>query len=186
VGLSTTDIYDSFAEQLRRFIRKRVPDDDTAEDLLQEVFLRIHSRIETLRDGAKLQSWVYQITRNTIIDYYRSRKEQEPLSESLVLPVAPDQPEAAQELLPSVRLFIECLPEIYRQPLLLSDFEGLTQQEIADRLGLSLSGAKSRVQRARDKLKDLFLDCCHFELDRTGNILEYYPRQACCSRRQDR
>jgi RNA polymerase sigma-70 factor (ECF subfamily) len=180
----TEEIYDQFADQLRRFIRKRVPDDDTADDLLQEVFLRIHSRIESLRDGAKLQSWIYQITRNAIIDYYRSRKEPETLTESLSLQVVTDQPEAAQELLPSVRQFIDCLPEIYRQPLLLSEFEGLTQQEIANKLGLSLSGAKSRVQRARDRLKDLFLDCCHFELDRKGNVLEYYPRQVCCSQCQ--
>jgi RNA polymerase sigma-70 factor, ECF subfamily len=180
MAISTEIIYHDFADQLLGFIRRRVSDPASAEDILQEVFLRIHNRIETLRDDAKLQSWIYQITRNAIKDYYRGRKETEPLSESLSLSATIDLPEATQELIPSVREFIQCLPETYREPLILSEFEGLSQQEIADRLGLSLPGAKSRVQRGRDKLKDLFLDCCHFELDRRGNILEYYPRQVCC------
>ena len=51
---------------------------------------------------------------------------------------------------------------------------------LAERLGLSLSGAKSRVQRAREKLKQQLLECCHFELDRRGHIIDYQPRCQCC------
>jgi RNA polymerase sigma-70 factor (ECF subfamily) len=184
--LNTETIYQDFSGQLLRFIEQRVPEPDTAEDILQDVFLRIHNHVDSLRDDAKLQSWVYQIARNAIVDYYRGRRETTQLTEDLSLPVTFDLPDATQDLIPSVRQLINCLPENYRQPLILSEYEGLTQQEIAERLGLSLSGAKSRVQRAREKIKDMFLDCCHFELDRTGNILDYYPRQSCCTREHKR
>jgi RNA polymerase sigma-70 factor (ECF subfamily) len=78
----------------------------------------------------------------------------------------------------SLRETAEELEEPYREALILTEYEGLTQAEYAARAGLSLSGAKSRVQRAREKLKQLLLDCCHFELDRRGGIIDFYPR--CC------
>jgi RNA polymerase sigma-70 factor (ECF subfamily) len=184
MALSTEIVYHEFADQLLRFIQSRVPDTATAEDILQEVFLRVHNRIGSLRDDSKLQSWIFQIARNAIVDYYRGDRTTEQLSESLTVPHYSDSEDATQELIPSVLEFIQCLPEDYRQPLVLWEFEGLSQQEIADHLGLSLPGAKSRIQRARDRLKDLFLDCCHFELDARGNILDYYPRQVCCPRCQ--
>jgi RNA polymerase sigma-70 factor (ECF subfamily) len=89
--------------------------------------------------------------------------------------------DVAQELIPNVRVFIGRLPEVYRQAILLTEYEGLTQRELAERLGISLSGAKSRVQRAREKLKRMLLDCCHFEFDRLGRIIDYQPRCQCCA-----
>ena len=74
---------------------------------------------------------------------------------------------------------VESLPDDYRQALLLTEYEGLTQRELAERLGLSVSGAKSRVQRAREKLKEMLLDCCHFEFDRLGRVIDYQPKYAC-------
>jgi RNA polymerase sigma-70 factor (ECF subfamily) len=64
----------------------------------------------------------------------------------------------------------------YRQAVQLSEIEGLPQQEVADRLGLSLSGAKSRIQRGRLMLKDELERCCRFEFDRRGNVMDYEPR----------
>ena len=72
------------------------------------------------------------------------------------------------------------MPEKYKQAIILTEYEGLTQK-LAEKLGLSLSGAKSRVQRARLKLKELLLNCCHFELDRFGNILEYHHKSKACN-----
>lgn len=68
---------------------------------------------------------------------------------------------------------VELLPKPYREAMRLADFEGLSQQEIADRMGISLSGAKSRVQRARQQLREMILDCCHVERDRRGNVVDY-------------
>jgi RNA polymerase sigma-70 factor (ECF subfamily) len=76
---------------------------------------------------------------------------------------------------------LNCLPEKYRQALLLTEYRGMTQQEVAEHLGISLSGAKSRVQRAREKLKEELLNCCHFEFDRLGKIMSYHPKCAACA-----
>lgn len=183
--LATTEkIWKEFHDPLRRFILKRVPDEQSVEDILQDVFLRVHTRIETLRDEEKLPSWLYQLTRNVIIDYYRSRRPTAEMPEILYEPE--DRLEnLALELAPCIQEMIESLPAVYRQALLLTDYEGMTQRELAERLHLSLPGAKSRVQRAREKLKEMLLECCHFQFDRRGRIIDYQPRCACCSGGED-
>jgi len=89
--------------------------------------------------------------------------------------------DVVKELLPSIKAMVDSLPADYRQALILTEYEGLTQRELAERLGLSFSGAKSRVQRAREKLKIMLLDCCHFEFDRLGKVIDYQPKCACCA-----
>jgi RNA polymerase sigma-70 factor (ECF subfamily) len=175
-------LYKSLSGQLRQFITGRVSDPAQAEDILQDVFLKIHSKIDTLQDQEKLESWVFQITRNAIIDYYRGRKQTVEVDEALDLPEqAPSDQDAVMRLLPSVREFVEQLPEPYRQALRMVEYEGVSQKELAERLGISFSGAKSRVQRGRAMLRDLLMQCCHFEFDRYGTIIDYHPiRCACC------
>ncbi len=183
--MTTEKIWEEFHPRIKQFILKRIPDEYNAEDILQEVFLKIHARIDTLRDEEKLQSWMYQIARNVIADYYRQHKATVALSEALLLPEEPVvDDDVVKDLLPGVRTMVNSLPDEYRQALLLTEYEGLTQRELAERLGLSLSGAKSRVQRAREKLKAMLLDCCHFEFDRLGKIIDYQPRCACCTNQQ--
>jgi RNA polymerase sigma-70 factor, ECF subfamily len=183
--MTTEQIWETFHPQLKRFILTRIPDEDNAEDILQDVFLKIHANIDTLRDQEKLQSWLYQIARNIITDYYRTHKATVGLSEALLLPEEPEvEDDVVKELIPSVKAMVESLPDDYRQALLLTEYEGLTQRELAERLGLSFSGAKSRVQRAREKLRTMLLDCCHFEFDRLGKVIDYQPRCACCRNQQ--
>jgi len=131
----------------------------------------------------KLESWIYKLTRNAIIDYYRSTRQTTSLDvpEALQLPEDLPDEDVVSELFPSVRAMVMSLPAQDRQALILTEYQGLTQKELAERLGLSVSGAKSRVQRARAKLKQQLLDCCHFELDRRGHVIDYQPRCACCS-----
>src|SRR5579859_770001 len=179
---TTEQVWEAFHIPLHQFIRRRVSDEATAEDLLQDVFLKIHQRVDALKDVKRLESWIYQMTRNTIIDYYRSHRPLMTLDAAEV----PDLPEElpdddiVSELLPCVQSMVLALPEQYRQALVLTEYQGLTQKELGERLGLSFSGAKSRVQRAREKLKQQLLACCHFELDRRGHILNYQPRCVSC------
>jgi RNA polymerase sigma-70 factor (ECF subfamily) len=189
----TEQVWEAFHVPLLRFIRKRIPDEATSEDILQEVFLKIHQRIETLKEVKKLEGWVYQITRNAIIDYYRSRELPSlPLDVPEALELTEELPDddVVSALFPSVRAMIRSLPEQDRQALILTEYQGLTQKELAERLSLSLSGAKSRVQRAREKLKQQLLQCCHFEIDRRGHIITYQPHcqscltETCCSEPQ--
>ncbi len=181
-------VWEAFHTPLHHFIRRRVSDETVAEDLLQEVFLKIHQHVENLKDVKRLESWIYQITRNAIIDHYRSQKQLAPLDAVDILDWPEELPDddVVSELLPCVRAMVLALPNQDRQALILTEYQGLTQKELAARLGLSFSGAKSRVQRAREKLKQQLLTCCHFELDRRGHILNYQPRcitcedSACC------
>ncbi len=179
--ITTEGVWQEFSTKLKQFILKHVPEQQSAEDILQDVFVKIHTHIDTLRDKRKLQSWIYQITRNAIYDYYRDRKAITGIPEILDLSEEPADNDVERMLAASIKEMIDCLPAVYRQALILTEYEGLTQKELADQLGLSLSGAKSRVQRAREKLKEMLLVCCHLEFDRRGRIIDYYPRCNCCA-----
>ena len=72
------------------------------------------------------------------------------------------------------------LPEKYRDALLLTDIKGLTQKELSEKLDISVSGAKSRVQRGREQLRENLLKCCHLEFNGTGKIVEYRPKAGKC------
>lgn len=172
-------IWENFASQLRNFIRARVRDHSAAEDILQEVFVKIHRKLPTLRAGERVEAWVWRITRNAISDHFRRAHPGEPLPAGLE--GATEEGSDLPDLSPCVRRFVGELPESYREALVLTEWKGLTQEQMAKQLGLSISGAKSRVQRARGQLKELLLDCCRFELDRRGNVLEMQPRRKKCA-----
>lgn len=175
-------VYLEFDASLRRFLHRKVSDPTAVDDVLQEIYLRIHRHADSLRERDRLQSWVYQIARNVLIDYYRRHRDNVELPETLPMPEETDEDnQAARELARSLRQMVQCLPEKYQQALILTEFEGMKQHELAQHLGLSLSGAKSRVQRAREKLKATLLDCCHVELDRLGQVLSYAPNCAACA-----
>lgn len=179
---TTEEIWEAFHTPLQQFIRRRVPDDPTAEDLLQEVFLKIHQHMSGLKDARQLESWLYTLTRNIIVDYYRSQRKTLTLdaAQDLALPEHLPDDDIVTELLPCVRAMVYNLPAQDRQALILTEYHGLTQKEFGERLGLSFSGAKSRVQRARERLKQQLLDCCQFDFDRRGHILDYHSRRAGC------
>ncbi len=185
---STEQIWEEFSSALRSFITRRVSNSSQIEDILQDVFIKIHSNIDSLKEDTKIRSWVYQITRNTIIDYYRKQNIKfEDIDEihledegginniNNMIELEPTQKVAA-----GLKGMIDDLPEKYSQALYLVEFEGLTQVELAKKLGISVSGAKSRVQRGRQLLKDSLMKCCHFELDLYGAIINIHPICCCC------
>lgn len=177
---SVEQIWKDYHQKLHNFIQSRVYDKSAADDILQEVFIRIHSRLGTLRDSNRIQSWIYQITRNAIIDHYRAQKRTVQLSESLSMPERNPNDEVRKEIASWFLPMVKRLPDHYRQALILSEVDGLTQKEIALKEGLSLSGAKSRVQRGRAMLKRILLDCCHFEFDARGKVAEYQLKDKSC------
>ncbi len=177
---SFTDTFETLWAQTHTclcwFIFSRVGSEEDAEDLLQDVFLRVYRQLGTVRDPQRLESWIYQITRNRIIDHYRSRRQWADLPEDLVIKedLAEETAEVTSiHLLPHVCAVIDSLPEPDREALLQADFQGKTQQELACQLGISLSGAKSRVQRARQKVKKALLDGFEIEFDPRGGIMNY-------------
>ncbi len=75
---------------------------------------------------------------------------------------------------------IQRLPETYREAVILSEIKGLTQKEVAQMQGTSLSGAKSRVQRGRALLKEMLADCCRLEFDHKGRLCDYERKDKAC------
>ena len=126
-----------------------------------------------------MKAWIYRIARNAIVEHYQSETTMQEYPESIADPGAEDSDGAQKQISQCVLPFVQQLPEPYRQAVMLSEIEGLTQQEVADRLGLSLSGAKSRVQRGRAKIKEMLLECCKFEFDSKGTVIGYERREAC-------
>ncbi len=177
---TTEEIWNEFSDKLRGFILKRISEPADAEDILQDVFVKLHTRIDTLRDSNRLAPWLYRITRNTIVDHYRARQPVVPVPDTLTIEDEPDESDAATDIASGLNGMVASLPDKYRQAIVLSEIQGLSQQETADRLGLTLSGAKSRVQRGRGLLREQLLDCCHFEFDRLGHPIDYTPRPDCC------
>ena len=182
-------IWNDFAEKLRQFIRARVADAATAEDILMDVFAKIQTRLGQLHDPAKLQGWIFLIARNAIIDHYRTLKKTTAVPDTLPADAEPT-PDENEGLQAALRGMMESLPGTFRAALVLTEFDGLTQQELAARLGISLSGAKSRVQRGREQLRRMMNACCTFEFDRRGGVAECTPRPAakcegCCGSDDD-
>lgn len=166
------DIWTDLHQELKKFIFSKVNDMDTSNDILQDVFLKIHLNIHTLADCSKLTSWVYQITRNTVADHFRKINLDIRIDDFDFAEQESEEP-LYQSLSNCINLKISNLPEKYKQVILLTAFENYSQIALAEELSISYSGAKTRVQRAREKLKDLIVDCSNVETDNKGNIIEY-------------
>lgn len=183
---STEILWENFSSHLLRFIMKNISDVHAAEDILQNVFIKIHSKIDTLKDDAKIKSWIFSIARNAITDYIRSTGCA--CEFSTYSPEEFETPDRVQnfentpahEMADGLREIILSLPEKYSQALILTELEGMSQKELAEKLSISVSGAKSRVQRAKLLLKENLMKCCHFDFDKHGTITDIYPACCCC------
>lgn len=168
-----------FATKLRRFIRRRVPDDATADDLTQETLLKVFRSRSKPPEAQRLEAWIYRIARNTLIDYYRRRRPSEELPASLAEEPADDVADLRHAVIASMRCMLAEMPEIYREPVRLAEFEGLPLAKVALRMDLSLSAVKTRVRRGRAMLKRRLQQCCRFEFDRMGKVIGWESRRPC-------
>ncbi|MBE5098042.1 MULTISPECIES: RNA polymerase sigma factor SigZ [Priestia] len=171
--MNIEDVWNEFHHPLKRFIAKRVHDHSKVDDILQEVFIKINSHFIDLKDEEKMYSWIYQIARNTTIDFYRKEKSTEKLSDYVQLCNETSDENFSKEASACIQSTMQRLPQKYLEALELYEFQGLSQKELSEKLGVSYSGAKSRVQRGRKKLKYLLEGCCHIESDRYGNIVDF-------------
>ena len=167
------------AERLRPFVAKRVREVDV-DDVLQEIFLRIQGALPTLRDEQRLGPWLYLVARSVIIDHLR-RTARQPQASERAWELMPDDGEEGEsaverEVAGYAAMFVAFLPSPYREALTLTELSGLTQQEAADMLGISLSAMKSRVQRGRKKLREALEACCHIALDARRRVVACEPR----------
>jgi RNA polymerase sigma-70 factor (ECF subfamily) len=174
------DIFEVWEEHkvaLYDFTRKRILNEEDAKDIQQEVLLKSYQYCAAGKTVTHLKSWLYKITQNTIIDYYRVNNKKMPLN----FDITEDQAEVSQIGAASayIRILLKELPEKYAIPLFMSDIEGIDQKQIAEKLNLTLSNTKSRIQRGRIKLKELFLRCCIIEFDESGEMINFTPKLQC-------
>lgn len=153
--------FHEYRKQLLHFIRKHTSNAADAEDILQDVFLKMLQNQDSIKERGRLLSWLYQATRHAIIDYYRTHKKFDSIVEEL--PTPPKDSLFPLDIGKCIQPFIAELPGHYRIPLVLSEIDGLSQGEVAQRLGLSIPGAKSRIQRGKRILKGNILECCHID-----------------------
>jgi RNA polymerase sigma-70 factor, ECF subfamily len=185
-------IWREFHDGLLGFIERRVRSREIAEDVLQEVMLRIHRQADGIQRAERAGAWVHAIARNAITDHYRSAQVRREVATGREIdheragePEA-EPPDARAELAACVAPLLTRLPPSYHTALTLTELEGLTQAQAADRIGISLSGMKSRVQRARRQLQNVLTACCEIELDRRRSLASYRPRNGSCDCSADR
>lgn len=170
------DAWSAHHPELLRFVASRVSDIQEANDLVQEVFLRA-ARLENGLCGVdNRRAWLFHVARNLLIDRFRLAKDEISLDDELGLAEVPEDDAP-------VDLLSQCLPRVLselsledREAITLCDIEGLSQQALADRLGLSLPAAKSRVQRARRRLRERLVTACQVQFDEVGHVCCFVPR----------
>lgn len=175
-------IYRQFYQQLLGYVRRKVRSKEDADDILQNVFIRISSSVENLSDEKKMKAWIFAITRNAVIDYYRMRAHR---TKSAVMENATgdviDSPDSdpTQGLVQCVASMIELLPIQYRDVITASEIDGIPQKALAEIYGVPYPSMRSRIQRGRHRLKKILYACCHIDSDNRGNILEIRLNQGC-------
>lgn len=176
--MNTERIWIQFKDELYRFILSRVKESDIADDILQDVFVKIHLHINDLRVESKLTSWLYQITRNTIVDHFRKSKSTVPVMD---LPDNEKENISYLDFEKCIMGFVSELPEKYREALVKTELGSLSQKDYAAEIGISYSGAKSRVQRAKEELKELFISCCAKKIPgKNGKVEMKDPEDCSC------
>jgi RNA polymerase sigma-70 factor (ECF subfamily) len=182
---TATELEGDWAETLERltaFVAARVGDRETAADITQDVIVR------SIASGALSQvdnptAWLYRSARNAVIDHYRTRRAHvtdDALHNWPALDTSAEPNDATRELAHCLRPLLEQLPEAARDALLSVDLGGVTHRQAAETLGISVSGMKSRVQRARNDLKQLLEQCCAVEVDTRGAVADYQPNSTGC------
>lgn len=173
-------MWDSIYQELLAFVYKKVRDKPAAEDIVQDVFIKVHTKSEQIKDADKISGWIYQVTKNAVADYFRRNAKS-------IAPVDVNWDSHNYEFNDCVasclKVLMSTLPEKYRVPLELTELENLTQHELAGRLKISHSGARSRVQRARKMLKTKLDELYLIKTDTYGNVIVCEDRNPnCCQR----
>lgn len=169
--MDTITVWNNINDRLTNFVYGKVKNAELTKDIVQDVFLKVFSKADTLRDNKKMVAWIYQIARNEIINHFRKIKPT-----GMIKDVALEEQEEetlTTELSECLHPLIASLAPKYREALILADIEKMSQKEIAVKLNISYSGAKSRVQRGREMLKLTMEECCAITTDVYGNVLDY-------------
>jgi RNA polymerase sigma-70 factor (ECF subfamily) len=165
--------WDSHESELRAWLRRRLDNSHDAEDLLQDLFIKALRQDKKFCEIANARAWLYEVARNTLADRLRVKREQIELPDNLT--AVHDEPAAVDTLAACLPRVLAKLPEEDREAITRCDLEGMRQQDYARLKNLSLPGAKSRVQRARKRLRDELTQTCGVRFDEAGNVCCFVP-----------
>ena len=180
--MELASIYTQLHQVIFGFVKNKVSNHQDAEDIVQNVFIKVATGVNDLNGQEKLQSWIYAIARNSIIDYYRSSSNKKSISfeEDIAGNFTDEEYNDTTKGLDCCLIdFVNQLPEDYRDIIIDVEMRGIKQKDLAEKYNLAYPTIRSRVQRGREKLKQILLDCCHIEWDTRGNILDVVSRPAC-------
>lgn len=163
--MTTAEVWKIYANDVKRLIMSKVKDAQITDDLVQEVFIKVHTKLTTVEDERKVKSWLLSVSRNTVLDYFRKSSKEVPLANEETIVSEENYTHSEKDCLPGI---IKNLPKKYRNPLLLSDIKGLKQAEIATQLKLPLATVKSQIQRGRKLILQGYMDCCDYKLNDKG------------------
>jgi RNA polymerase sigma-70 factor (ECF subfamily) len=175
------EVYDQHYERVKKFILAMVKDQWAADDLIQETFMKVGNRMDTLKDPAKISSWIYRIAYNLCQDHFRGLKREKSTAGDFDAPFetlacVPPQGELEQHQMGlCVQDKMNLLPDSLRTVLILCDVLEMSNKEIAAILDISVENVKVRIHRARKKLKTILEDRCTFQRDER-NVLVCLPR----------
>ena len=182
--INIESVWTGIFEKLSGYISKHVKDKDDVNDIIQDTFIKVKTNIDGLKNPAKADKWIFQIARNTMNDHFRKQKRlfdsENDSNDVLIEPSVFENEDIKIKIQTSefsdyAGFVVNELPEKYKQAVYLADISGLSMKEVAEELGLSISGAKSRVQRGRKLIKEIILKCCEVNTDKYGNIIDYKP-----------
>lgn len=176
MNVTQTEIWNSTQDKLKNFVFKLTRDREIAADIVQDVFLKVHAKINQVKDSDKLTGWIYRIARNTITDYYRGRSKAMNLHD---IDWESDKNSLNDCVSGCLSDMLTTLPRKYREALELTELSNVSQLELAKALNISYSGAKSRVQRARQMLKQKMEENFDIQFDRYGNVIVCENRTPC-------
>lgn len=172
-------IWREYRGSLKAFLHSKVSDPIEVDDLLQEILIKIYSNFQNLKFEDSIKGWLFQIANRTIIDFYRKKGKERGLNPK-DLWYDEDIDSLEVSLSQCVIPFINALPEKSSELLTAIDIRGEAQKDYAQRMGISYSTLKSRVQKSRVELKHLFERCCFLEFDYAGNITDYTAKSSDC------
>lgn len=175
------ELWNEFHLQLFNYINRAALNQHDAQDILQEVFLKIFNSIEQLENPQAIKSWIYKITRNTLIDFYKKKKELSVSPETFAVLKAEqhDVDNMNDDIARCIKNMLTELPDKYQRVYYLHENKSMKHADIAKMLGISVSASKVRLKRSKDMFRDKLLQCCDFYVDKYGNVLDYYPKSKC-------
>jgi len=180
IGTEARGAWKELERHLRPYLARRVASAADIDDLLQDIFVRMHQGLAGLQEEERFGGWVYRVANSAIVDKARQRARSPQVDTHEEFEASATADEAAEKLQSDlgecVALFVGRLPSPYREAVTLTELEELSQRDAAEMLGISLSGMKSRVQRGREKIRHMFEECCQMSVDYRGRVIECEPR----------